>query len=199
MRDVIGTKLFDAVDYASSRIAAKQPGRRALILLTDGGDLGSQHTVEDAINAAQAADTIIYAIDYSASAAATLSALAHDLRGKSDAQPDEPAAPGTVLIPASSGLNSGHRGTGLGGKKVLERLCGETGGKVFEVTGKETVAGIYAKIAEELRAQYRLGFSPSGGAASEGYHRIQLDLTGSAAKGKHAIQTRDGYFFTSAR
>jgi len=193
IRNVIGTKLFDAVDYASSRISAKQEGRRALILLTDGGDYGSRRTLEDAVDAAQRADTIVYAIDYAAAPGASRSELIADFRNARTG--GSGADGGVVLVPASSGDSSGQRRPGMDRKKVLERLCSETGGKVFEVSGKQTVADIYAKIAEELRAQYRLGFSPAGENAAEGYHRVQLTLTGAAGKGKHAIQTRDGYFY----
>ncbi len=73
-------------------------------------------------------------------------------------------------------------------------MCGETGGRVFEVTKKETVDKIYSEIGEELRSQYRLGFSPTADAASEGYHLITLTLAGPAAKSKDEVQARDGYY-----
>jgi len=91
-------------------------------------------------------------------------------------------------------MGGGRGGYQIDGKKVLERMCGETGGRVFEVKGKKTVDAIYTQIAEELRAQYRLGFTPTAEGASEGYHQIALTLAGPEAKDKDTVQTRDGYY-----
>jgi VWFA-related protein len=60
-----GTMLYDAVAQASTDVMRKLTGRKALILLTDGVDFGSYGTVQDAIDAAQRADTLIYSILYS--------------------------------------------------------------------------------------------------------------------------------------
>jgi len=60
-----GTRLYDAVVRASTEIMKKQTGRKALIVLSDGVDFGSEDTLEDAVEAAQRADTLIYSILYS--------------------------------------------------------------------------------------------------------------------------------------
>ena len=60
-----GTVLYDAVVKASNEIMKKQSGRKALLLLTDGVDEGSDATVADAVDAAQRADTLIYSILFS--------------------------------------------------------------------------------------------------------------------------------------
>jgi VWFA-related protein len=60
-----GTMLYDAVAQASNEIMKKQSGRKALIVLTDGVDLGSYGTLKDAVEAAERADTLIYSILYS--------------------------------------------------------------------------------------------------------------------------------------
>jgi VWFA-related protein len=57
-----GTLLYDAVYLASHDEMAQQVDRKAMILLTDGQDQGSQYRVRDAIEAAQKADTIIYVL-----------------------------------------------------------------------------------------------------------------------------------------
>jgi len=60
-----GTLLYDAVVTASQDVMSKQQGRKALILLTDGVDTGSEATVPEAIDAAQRVDTLIYSILFS--------------------------------------------------------------------------------------------------------------------------------------
>jgi VWFA-related protein len=61
-----GTILYDAVVQASNETMQKQQGRKAMILLTDGVDTGSDRSLNDAIEAAQRADTLIYSIYFSA-------------------------------------------------------------------------------------------------------------------------------------
>jgi VWFA-related protein len=60
-----GTLLYDAVARASAEIMKRQTGRKALIVLSDGVDFGSEASVNDSVEAAQRADTLIYSILYS--------------------------------------------------------------------------------------------------------------------------------------
>ena len=57
-----GTLLYDAVYLASHDELAHEVGRKAMILLTDGEDQGSQLRIKDAIEAAQKADSICYVL-----------------------------------------------------------------------------------------------------------------------------------------
>jgi VWFA-related protein len=60
--DPKGTLLYDAVVLASHDEMGQQVDRKAMILLTDGEDQGSQYKIKDAIEAAQKADTIVYVL-----------------------------------------------------------------------------------------------------------------------------------------
>jgi VWFA-related protein len=57
-----GTVLYDAVYLSAHDMLAKEVGRKAMILLTDGEDEGSQLKIKDAIEAAQKSDAIIYVL-----------------------------------------------------------------------------------------------------------------------------------------
>lgn len=57
-----GTLLYDAVYLAAHDELAQQVGRKAMILLTDGEDQGSQLRNKDAIEAAQKSDSIVYVL-----------------------------------------------------------------------------------------------------------------------------------------
>ncbi len=59
-----GTVLYDAVYLAANDMLAKEVGRKAIVLITDGDDQGSTETEKQAIEAAQKADAIIYGILY---------------------------------------------------------------------------------------------------------------------------------------
>src|SRR5271156_3002252 len=126
-----GTQLYDAVYLASDDLMKKQQGRKAIVVLTDGVDRGSKETLRDAIETAQRADTLVYSI------------LFADKEGYGNGG-------------GYGGYGGGHTG-GLGGgmgggghrrypqesrpdgKKILQQLSKETGGRFFEVTKKETI------------------------------------------------------------
>jgi VWFA-related protein len=57
-----GTLLYDAVYLASNEKLHQEAGRKALILLTDGGDQGSDETLASAISAAEKSEVMVYVI-----------------------------------------------------------------------------------------------------------------------------------------
>jgi VWFA-related protein len=57
-----GTVLYDAVYLSAHDMLAKEVGRKAMILLTDGEDEGSQLKIKDAIEASQKSDSIVYVL-----------------------------------------------------------------------------------------------------------------------------------------
>jgi VWFA-related protein len=57
-----GTVLYDAVYLSAHDMLAKETGRKAMILLTDGEDEGSKLKIRDAIEASQKADAIVYVL-----------------------------------------------------------------------------------------------------------------------------------------
>jgi VWFA-related protein len=176
-----GTLLYDAVFLASDELMRKQQGRKALIVLSDGVDRGSKESLQSSIEAAQRANTIVYSILFKG---------------------EEP----------HSGYGGGRSHVGWGGmgggggpggqrrypqqeqrpdgKKVLDRISKETGGRLFEVSKKEPVDQIYSQIEQELRDQYILGYVPDKSETGGDYHRIHL-----TTKQKDlVVQARDGYY-----
>lgn len=57
-----GTLLYDAIYLAAHDELAQEVGRKAMIVLSDGQDMGSQLRIKDAIEAAQKADAICYVL-----------------------------------------------------------------------------------------------------------------------------------------
>lgn len=212
-----GTALYDAIYLSGDEVMSKQAGkRRALIVLTDGIDRGSKEALGDAIEAAQRADTIVYGIYLKGEQPKQEWNRADQRRDGGYPGGGYPGGgypgggypgggyPGGGYpgggYPQGGGQNPNPRGSGgdhkpyVDGKHVLERICGETGGRVFEVSKRESIDDIYRQIGEELRAEYRLGFTPSGDAAKDKYHQISLALTGDNANKKMDVQARDGYY-----
>jgi VWFA-related protein len=65
MGDPRGTVLYDAVFLAADEKLKGEVGRKVIVVITDGVDQGSRMTRNQAIEAAQKSDTVIYSIDYS--------------------------------------------------------------------------------------------------------------------------------------
>jgi VWFA-related protein len=59
-----GTVLYDAIYLAASDRLAKEAGRKAIVVITDGDDEGSKVPIKKAIEAAQRSDVTIYSIYY---------------------------------------------------------------------------------------------------------------------------------------
>ena len=186
-----GTALYDAVYLASDDVMRKQQGRKALIILSDGVDNASQVTLARAIESAQRSDTLVYSILFT--------------------DPQAYGSQGGFGGPRMGGRGGGGGRGGRGGmgwpggggqrypqpqqvhpdgKRILERISKETGGRLFVVSKKEPIEQIYASIEEELRNQYSMGYTPDRADAGAGYRRIsfktrQKDLV---------VQARDGYY-----
>jgi VWFA-related protein len=151
---------------------SRQQGRKALVILSDGVDHGSKETLAEAVEAAQRADTVVYSI------------LFADPEGYGGFRGMGPGGHGGY-----GGHGGGYPQHEVDGKKMLEQISKLTGGRLFEVSKKETVDTIYAQIEEELRNEYRLGYTPSKDAAP-GYHKIAL----STYNRDYKVQARDGYY-----
>jgi VWFA-related protein len=200
-----GTVLYDALFLSADELMSKQKGRKAIIILSDGDDRGSKESLSSALEAAQRADTIVYAIYFKGRETGGFQRDRQDNGGypggRGGGYPGGGYPGGGYPGGGYPGGGRGGGGQGRGpsevprpdGKKVLQRMADETGGRLFEVSKKQPVADIYKQIGEELRAQYRLAFTPDQTAASDGYHRIDLSLTKSSPKDL-SIQTRDGYY-----
>ena len=139
-----GTLLYEAVAVAARDVMRAQTGRKALIVISDGVDTGSEVPLSTAVEEAQRADTLVYSIVFS------------------DAN-----AYGTVLGPMFGG-------GGPDGKGVLMRISRETGGRCFEVSKTVSIAQIYRDLQQELRSQYNLGFVSDVPVRISGFRRLQL-------------------------
>lgn len=203
--DGVGATLYDAIYLASTELMKKQPGRKALIVLSDGVDRGSKESLFSTIEAAQRANTAVYAIYFKG----------EKQHGDGNGFPGQrrggtgggyPGGGGRYPggypggYPGSGGGWPGNggggqpsrptEGTRIDGRKVLAQICRETGGGSFETSGKHPVDQIYSGIASQLHGQYVLSFTPDSKSSYGGFHRITLTMKN---KDLYA-QTRQGYY-----
>jgi VWFA-related protein len=147
-----GTLLYDAIRATAQKVVTHQPGRRAIVILTDGDDDGSTTTLADAIRESQLANLAVYSVLYTP-----------ESRGRSSSDP--------------------------AGVSTMRQLSNSTGGSLFIVTPGVPIAQIFSSIAEDLRSQYRLGFTPSA-AASGTFHPLKLESTHPFL----TVEGRTGYY-----
>jgi VWFA-related protein len=197
-----GTQLYDAVYLASSELMKKQQGRKAIIILSDGIDHGSKTFLDGAIESAQRADTFVYSIYFADNRRDERNEGQRQGGGRGGGWPGGGGGGGGGWPGGGGGWpgggGGGRRGGGqrpaekprTDGKKILERISKETGGRFFEVSKKESVGEIYTSIVEELRTQYRMGFTPDKDSAASGYHHLQLQVK----RKDTTVQTREGYY-----
>jgi VWFA-related protein len=200
-----GGMLYDAIFLSADEVLKGQQGRKAIVLFSDGEDRDSKTSLQHAIEAAQRADTIVYCVYVAAEREE------HE-DGGIGGRPGGGGYPGGGYpgggypgggypgggYPGGSGpFPGGGRRRGpestprenrTDGKKILQQIANETGGRFFELSKKMTAAEIYAQIEEELRHQYSLSYTPDK--AESGFHKLHL----STRKGDLTVQTRPGYY-----
>jgi VWFA-related protein len=187
-----GTALYDAIFLACDEIQKKQTGRKAIVVLSDGEDRGSKETMNEAVESAQKAETVVYTIY---------------IGGHEEGSGYNPG------MGRRGGMGGGYPGGGYpgggypgggyprggnyprqqenrpNGKKIMQEIADQTGGRYFEAKKKDSVDDDYAQIAEELRTQFMLGYTPPKDQTS-GYHSIHL----TTKKKDMTVQTRQGYY-----
>lgn len=162
-----GTLLYDAIDTVSREVIGQEgnaaggnePGRRAVVIMTDGDDNGSHIDLGAAIRQAQLADVAVYSVLYT------------------DESANYPNVPG--LRPS--------------GIAVMRQISHATGGRAFIVGHGTPIAQIFAAIAEDLRSQYRFGFTPSGSKPGK-FHTLELKPVEKSL----TVQARAGYYAPKA-
>jgi VWFA-related protein len=85
-------------------------------------------------------------------------------------------------------------GKKMTGKDVLEQLSTATGGHMYQVSMREPLDKIFGDIADEMRMQYVLAYSPTKRGPGSGFRKIELKGRDKTWK----IQTRSGYFYSGS-
>ncbi|MFL6374807.1 MAG: VWA domain-containing protein [Pyrinomonadaceae bacterium] len=162
-----GTSLYEAVDYTLNRELSNIEGRKAVVLFTDGVDTTSRRaTFESTLRDSEEADALFYTLRYDTS---------HDANsgwggGGGNSGGGWGGVLGSIVLGGGGG-GYGRRGAGgwggrsmaneyAKGKQYLEGLAQNSGGREFEANSIYNVDAAFAGIAEELRRQYSIGYSP---------------------------------------
>ena len=190
-----GTQLYDAIYLASDELMKPKDGRKALVVFSDGVDRGSKDTLNDAVDAADRAGVAVYTIYFKGEQEHGLSNGYPGGGGGRHGGMGGGGYPGGGGGYPGGGGGGGRRGVGQGessvdGRKIMEKIAERTGGRFFEAKKKDSLEEIYAQIAEELRGQYLLTYTPDVVDKEGGFHKIALK----ASKDDLTVVTREGYY-----
>ncbi len=190
-----GTQLYDAIYLASHELMEPKDGRKELVVFSDGADRGSKETLNDAVDAADKANVSIYTIYFKGEQESNGFGNGYP-GGRRGGMGGGGYPGGGGGYPGGGYPGGGRRGpdttaaNGVDGKKIMEKIATRTGGRYFEAKKKDNLDEIYSQIAEELRGQYLLTYTPDVVDKEGGFHKIALK----ASKDDLQVVTREGYF-----
>jgi len=192
-----GTQLYDAIFLASDELMKPKDGRKALVVFSDGVDRGSKDTLNDAVDAADRAGVAVYTIYFKGEQERGEGGFPggghHGGGGWPGGGGGGYPGGGGGGYPGGGGGRRGGGGEsepGVDGKKIMEKIATRTGGRYFEAKKKDNLDEIYGQIAEELRGQYLLTYTPDLVDNEGGFHKVALK----ANKDDLTVVTREGYY-----
>jgi Ca-activated chloride channel family protein len=88
-------------------------------------------------------------------------------------------------------------GRNTGGEHALMQLSEDTGGKFYFIQESRDLAPAFAKVSDDLRTQYTLGYyapQKTPQSRSDGFRTIKVEVTDPAASDKISLRYRTGYY-----
>jgi VWFA-related protein len=202
-RGTSGTRLYDALARAVSLLRERpSTRRRAIIVLAEAMDTGSDEKMGDILREAQLANITIHTIGLSSTAA--------EFRGPQRETPSIsatppgtiglPPRPGTVQTPTTEAQRSGsvdilaavlwvieHTAEPFR-EDALELAAAATGGSHQSPVRDRSIEEAIDSISGELHAQYSLSYRPS--ATEAGYHHVEVRVNRPGVE----VRARPGYY-----
>lgn len=186
-----GTRLYDAVENVLKKQLDTIPGRKAVVLFTDGVDTTSHRASYDSsIRLAEESDATIYAVDYDTSGTMVYGG---------------PGGGGIPFPGGRGGIIFGGRfprggmpapGSTIGDYKravrYLHELSETTGGRFYSGDSMFGISQAFTWIAEELGRQYSLGYYPNTAGKSGERREIKVKVT----EPDMVVKSRDSYIYT---
>ena len=154
-----GTSLYDTVAAVSQLELLRKVGRNAVVIFTDGVDSTSYiSSAESTVAGVDELDALFYTVRYYT-------------RDDGNVDVREAAAHNIIISPTTMAhlrrvarIRQDNLGTPQQyefGRRYLEALAENTGGRMFEADSIVNVEAAFAGVAEELRRQYSLGYYPT--------------------------------------
>ncbi len=177
------TRFNDALLLAAREQFQKNERRRALVVLSDGIDSNrGSATADAALRALLETQVTVYAIANTQIERARKTAELDNLLGGNDA---------SVRF---NQLRIGDLREGLrvldASEESLGALTRSTGGRLYRPQSFRSLESVYAEIADELRHQYALYYTPTSPARDGRFRRVRVEVAGR----NYEVSTRVGYY-----
>ena len=167
-----GTVLYDAVDFALKRMAGI-PGRKAIVLMTDGVDQNSRTSLKDTIEGVSEQDVLIYTVQYN-----TLPQLSQRLSAIKNEK---------ARHKVQERLMKGYAVS----EPYLRSLAEKTGGRFYRADDLREIGPAFEAITAELGVQYSLGYYPknSTSASTERAIKVRVRYPGLVVRARDSYST----------
>jgi VWFA-related protein len=182
------TRLYDAVDLVITQRLNKIPGRKAIVLFTDGVDTSSFHaTYKSTLHEVDEQEILIYPVQYDTSDFEPVNQTqitTVTTRTSSGSSSTSETGPSSILkIPGT--ITPDYKLAG----QYLQQLADKTGARLYQANDPKQLAEAFSRIAEELRSQYSLGYYPQTEVKSGERRLIKVRVDKSNA----AVKARESY------
>ena len=177
------TRFNDALLLAAREQFLKNERRRALVVLSDGIDSNrGSATAEAALRALLETQVTVYAIANTRIERARKTAELDNLLGGDDASVRFNQLRIGDLRESLRVLDASEQNLGA--------LTRSTGGRLYRPQSFRSLESVYAEIADELRHQYALYYTPTAPARDGRFRRVRVEVAGRA----YEVSTRVGYY-----
>lgn len=175
------TRFNDAMLLAARDQLPRASARHAIIVLTDGIDSGRGTSFDAALRAALQSQTTVYVVSNTEiERSRKQSELSLLLSASSSAQRFNELRIGDLRLGLEA-LDASERN--------LNQLTRSTGGRVYKPASFNDLERIYKEVADELRHQYAIYYSPLNRTRDGAFRRVQVETNP-----KHQVSARIGYF-----
>jgi VWFA-related protein len=184
-----GKALYDAIYFACKEKLMKagppEDTRRVLVVLSDGRDVQSEHTLEEAISMARKAEAFIYTLG--------ITAYGYDNPGDEILEQLSKATGGAAHFPRretpGTDLGTGYLSHGQIGDTSQNKGLGAATG-IYSATRLMQLAESLEAIGRELNEQYSIGYTPINDKIDGTYRTIRVE----ARRKGIEIRWKPGYF-----
>ena len=116
-------------------------------------------------------------------------------RGSYDAALEEAERAGAMMYSLIVVPVAADAGRNEGGEHALIQMAHDTGGKYYYVEDKRDLAPAFARVSEDLRTQYTVGYyAPQTGGNAAGLRQIGVQLKDPALRARYTLRYRTAYY-----
>lgn len=161
-RPIGRTSLLDAIHLSLVQMKTAKNLRKAIVIVSDGGDNRSRYTESEIKSAMREADVQVYALG--------------------------------IFDPDDQPKRTREE---KDGPRLLGELAYETGGRHYPVETLDELPSLCARIGNELRNQYLIGYAPTNGADDGRYRHVKVSVIPQPRMPMLRTHHRQGYYASS--